>query len=88
MSNKNKQKNLYELSKSEIDRDVLNRARIPKGLKVKTVKEKILPNIKYKWVVRGSEFNKLKQKHTKVYSIVDIINYINKKIQEYNNKKH
>lgn len=88
MSNKNKQKNLYELSKSEIDRDVLNRARIPKGLKVKTVKEKILPNIKYKWVVRGSEFDKLKQKHTKVYSIVDIINYINKKIQEHNNKKH
>lgn len=87
MSKKDKEKNLYELSKSEIDRDVLDKVGIPKQLKVKTIKEKILPNVKYKTVIRGSDFDKTKQRHTKVYSMVDIINYINQKIREHNNKK-
>lgn len=83
-----RKKDFYRLSASEIDRQVLDSLGIPKSVSVDRFKKKVLPNIRYQTEIRGVSFDKKRQRHTKVYNAVDMINYVKRLIEEKKKSKH
>lgn len=81
-----KNKDYSRLTKSEIDRDYLDKIGIPKKVSVKRFQDRILPNIDYEYEIRGALGDKGRQKHCKVYDHKNIVGYINSLIEKKKNK--
>ena len=81
-----KNKDYSKLTKSEIDRDYLDKIGISRKVSVKRFQEKVLPNITSGWDIRGSLGDKTRQKHCRVYDSRDIVNWINNEIKKIKDK--